>query len=341
MIIIILKLIILTIISLIASISDIKFGIIKNNYIIVGTVFSIVLNVLTCFFETSYIKIQLINILIINIISILLYVFHVWAGGDCKLIFVVSLLIPYEFYYNFLNPYFSLLLLLAFIFIFSYLYLIFDSVKNAILKKRTVGFHKLTLGLKNYILSYICNLVYIILINQLLIIFFEKIIYSFSYLLLIVNICLIIIISSIKQLSNKYLVVSILFIDIVLSFVFNISILSYTMLINYLVACLIIIFRLFVDEYNYETIPTKDVKPGMILSLNTTILFSNSRVKGLPELSSENLKSRLTYEEVKSILRWEKSKYGKSEVQIVRKIPFAIFISLGTIFFILLGVITE
>ena len=234
MIIVILKLIILAIILLITSISDIKFGIIKNNYIIVGTIFSIILNTMACFFETSYIKYQLINILIINIISILLYVFHAWAGGDCKLIFVVSLLIPYEVYYNFLNPYFSLLILMAFIFIFSYFYLIFDSIRNAILKKRTIGFIELILGLKSYILSYICNLVYIILIDQLLIILFEKIIYSFSYLLLIVNICLIIIISSIKQLFNKYLVVSALFIDIVLSFVFNISILSYTMLINLL-----------------------------------------------------------------------------------------------------------
>ena len=182
MIIVILKLIILTIILLITSISDIKFGIIKNNYIIVGTIFSIILNTVAYFFETSYIKYQLINILIINIISILLYVFHVWAGGDCKLIFVVSLLIPYELYYNFFNPYFSLLLLMAFVFIFSYLYLIFDSIRNAILKKRTIGFLELILGLKSYILSYICNLVYIILIDQLLIILFEKIIYSFSYL---------------------------------------------------------------------------------------------------------------------------------------------------------------
>ena len=101
-----------------------------------------------------------------------------------------------------------------------------------------------------------------------------------------------------------------------------------------------VVLRLFIDEYNYEIIPTSNVEKGMILSLETSLLFSNSKVKGLPNPSTEDLRSRLT-EEAQSIRRWEKSKYGVSEVKIVRKMPFAIFISLGTLVFIFLGVLLK
>lgn len=341
MVIILLKLVVLASALLLSTLSDIRTGIIKNKYIVFAIILGAILNFVTFFYETSFIKYQLINILVVNIISVFLYVFHAWAGGDCKLVFAVSLLVPYELYFSFINPYFSLLLLMAFIFVFSYLFLIYDSIKSAVLKKYIFNPNEVFKKLKCYIKTYLCNLIYIVFVDQLLIILFERIVNNFPYLLLIVNACLVILLFSVKLLKNKYLVCIVLFFDVVLSIVFSITILSYMMLLNYLIACLITLLRFFIDEFNYEIIPTKNVKSGMILSLNTTILFTNSRVKGLPKLSSETLNSRLTNDEAQSVLRWEKSKYGKSEIQIVRKIPFAIFISLGTVLFIVLGVITK
>ena len=60
-----------------------------------------------------------------------------------------------------------------------------------------------------------------------------------------------------------------------------------------------------------------------------------SNIKGLPkEKNTEDIRSRITEEEAESIKRWEFSKYGQSEIVIVRKIPFAIFISIGSIVYI-------
>ena len=81
--------------------------------------------------------------------------------------------------------------------------------------------------------------------------------------------------------------------------------------------------------YNYKTIPTEDVTEGMVLSGTDTLFMQQSRVKGLPALSDETLRSRITAEEADSVKRWGKSKYGKSEISIVRKIPFAAFLSIG------------
>ena len=148
------------------------------------------------------------------------------------------------------------------------------------------------------------------------------------------------VVSGIKILQNKYLVLIIAISVIVIKLLQQQAIISKSMLLNYTIVFLMLLLRLFIDEYNYETIPTKEVKKGMILATSTVVLFLNSKVKGLPLSSTEDLRSRLTQEEVDSILRWEHSKYGSDSIQIVRKIPFAIFISSGTIMFLLFGVFT-
>ena len=76
----------------------------------------------------------------------------------------------------------------------------------------------------------------------------------------------------------------------------------------------------------------------MIISAETSMLFLNSRVKGLPDMSHEIVSDRISESECESIHRWEKSKYGSKTVKIVRKIPFAIFTSLGIVTYIIVGV---
>ena len=64
---------------------------------------------------------------------------------------------------------------------------------------------------------------------------------------------------------------------------------------------LLVVFRTFAGKYNYKTIPVSELKPGMILSMGSILLFAGSRVKGLPSFSTEDLKSRLSAGEVDSI----------------------------------------
>ena len=83
-----------------------------------------------------------------------------------------------------------------------------------------------------------------------------------------------------------------------------------------------------------EEYSTSKVEKGMVLAYSTIVYFIPSTIKGLPkEKTTEDIRSRITADEAESIKRWETSKYGQPEIVIVRKIPFAIFISIGTVIY--------
>ena len=100
----------------------------------------------------------------------------------------------------------------------------------------------------------------------------------------------------------------------------------------------VMFLRIIAERYNYQEIPTVSVKERMIPAAVTVLAFKKSKVRGLPTCMTEDLRARLTCEEVDSILRWKDSKQGKSTIIIVRKIPFAIFITIGTMIFLIMEV---
>ena len=72
--------------------------------------------------------------------------------------------------------------------------------------------------------------------------------------------------------------------------------------------------------------------------MNTVVCFIGSKINGLPMAMTEDLRSRLSEEEAESVVRWKGSKQGSETVTIVKKIPFAIFIALGVLVFLILEV---
>lgn len=334
----ILKILCVILLCAYASISDIRTGIIKNKYLLIFSIIGLILDIVSwCIFEKDSFFIQLVNIAVVCIISVLMYVFRIWAGGDCKYTIAISLLLPFSLYPIFLGKWYVLVLFMAIAFVFSYFYLIVDSIRYAIKSKKVVSGKKLRTGLASFLLKCVINLAYIVLIDGILILLFPYLLSKYKYLTMIVNICIVLIISGIKHLSNIIIVSIIVLTDIIICSVFNLQMINRYMILNYLIACLTLIFRFFIDEYNYEIIKTKDVKKGTILSISTILAFADSHVKGLPTSTTEDIRSRLSEDEAQSIHRWEKSTYGTETVQIVRKIPFAIFLSIGAIVFLILG----
>lgn len=98
---------------------------------------------------------------------------------------------------------------------------------------------------------------------------------------------------------------------------------------DYLLMLFVVFSQRFCAMYNYQLIPTGMVKRGMILSMETVMLFRASRVKGLPNDLSEELTARISEEEANAVRRWGKSAFGKPNIWIVRKVPFAIMIFIG------------
>ena len=103
----------------------------------------------------------------------------------------------------------------------------------------------------------------------------------------------------------------------------------------YALLAVILFLRMISDRYSYQMIPTSEVREGMVLSQKSILLLSASRIKGLPFYTTEDMRSRISEAEAESLHRWESSKYGQSEIEIVRKLPFAIFISIGIFVLIL------
>ena len=73
-----------------------------------------------------------------------------------------------------------------------------------------------------------------------------------------------------------------------------------------------------------------EIKKGIILSTFSSVLMQNSRIIGFHSISTEDLSRGLTESEVDSIKREAKSR-KKTEITMIRKIPFAIFISFSYI----------
>ena len=66
------------------------------------------------------------------------------------------------------------------------------------------------------------------------------------------------------------------------------------------------------------------------MSTFSSVLMQNSRIIGFHSISTEDLSRGLTESEVDSIKREAKSR-KKTEITMIRKIPFAIFISFSYI----------
>ena len=146
------------------------------------------------------------------------------------------------------------------------------------------------------------------------------------------------VISRIKVLGNVWVIIGVAAFDVAMIIISH----NFTIVTNwknYLLVFLFMILKSFMSLYNYKTVSVEEVTSGMVLTRTDTLFMQRSRVKGLPAVSDETLKSRLTKDEADSVKRWGKSKYGKPQVSIVRKIPFAAFLSIGTVLYFLVGVL--
>ena len=94
----------------------------------------------------------------------------------------------------------------------------------------------------------------------------------------------------------------------------------------------------FNNDYNYEEIVIEQLKPGMILSTTSSYIFFNDKLSKYKKISDETLRSRLTEKDIDQIKEVSLKRDYIKNITIMKKIPFALFISLSTIIIILEGV---
>ena len=326
-----------------ASVSDLKTGKIPNRSILIAFAFG-VWGIVPYYaiFAGDCLPAYAVNNLLSILISLMLYASGAWGAGDCKLLCATVFLLPARLYCLHNRSMASCFFLIALIFIAALLYIMGETIYLGIRRKDLIRFPGLHLNMKSYLHGLGFYFFFLNLSDVLLVRIIPSVVLNDALFLMAVHFVLILL-AMLLEPRASWTAVGIMAAVWAASLLtglthFSLSGINWKI---YIVAILLTWFRAIADKYNYKSIAVSELKPGMILSLATIMLFSGARIENLPVFSSEDLKSRLTPEEVESVKRWAKSKNGHNTIIIVRKIPFALFIAIGTVLFAVLEVLVS
>jgi hypothetical protein len=322
----------------VASITDIRHGLIANKHILCAAIPATALNAVYYFsFARTFFPAFVVNLSIMILISILFYAYHLWSAGDSKLLIMVIFCIPARICYKNSQTLAPTIQVIILIFSLAYVYLIVQSIVLGIKKRDLFEIKTIRLHIRNFLRQYLQCTVYAFLLNELLYLPIFINFYSYNIdLIMIINLLFMLTILHVRFFSNKNVMILATIATLVLAYLTGFEILGSLQPQIYILAVVIVLLRMIAEKYNYQTIPTTAISQGMVLAWTTILLFKPSRIHGLPVNTTEDIRSKLTHQEVGSIIRWRSSKYGKEEIVIVSKMPFAIFIALGTIIFIIM-----
>lgn len=329
------QLAVLTALFLNAALSDLRSGIVSNKSIL----FALGAGALSAlpyyaFFASDCLAAYAVNLVIGIGVSLLLHAMGIWGAGDSKLLSVTVLLFPARLYCINSQSLASCFLLIAIVFIIAFIYVVADTLIVGIKQKDLFKLPKRNFDLKGYLKGFLFFFLMLALFNGVLFALLPDALLIDRTLLAAIHFVVILIGARLEEKANWYIVSAMAAVYAVMLLCriirFDLSGIDWRI---YIAVILLVVFRTFAGKYNYKTIPVSELKPGMILSMGSILLFAGSRVKGLPSFSTEDLKSRLSAGEVDSIGRWSKTANGQETIVIVRKIPFAVFIGAGTLLF--------
>ena len=314
--------------SVLAIKSDISKGLIYNKVLFLFSVIGIILDILYYgIFAQDIVLDFLINFIIVFLICMILFFTHAFAGGDCKFCIILALLYPARFYLVYSNNIYTLFAAIGLAIAFGYIYMLCLSIVNLAKGKNALSKQYICSFILAFAKSFFSALIFITTIN-LLIILFENIteIYVNIWIVRLICIAAAWLIGKFDFFRKWYVCAGGILFDIVLAFLMH----AFPLINpgNYLLVTILLLCQLMIRNNLYLEINIADLRAGMILSTFSSVLMQNSRVRGLPQVSSEDLRNRLTESEVASIQRWAAGN-NVEKISIVRKIPFAIFLSLG------------
>lgn len=320
---------------LLCSKSDLKTGIISNKTLLIFFAVAVGLDLIyyKCFVSDLFVDF-LINFTIVTVISLVLFYLGVFAGGDCKFTIVLALMFPSRFYVEFRNSNITLIFAIAFAIFAGYCYLLASSVKAIITKKVSITFEYIKQYIINFLKVYLSAIIYISLLNILFEIFNGFKVNINLWIIRIICIIFAWCVGKFDILKKWFFVVPALVAVVVLSIIFKVIPVSINPE-NYILVFVLLFCQMAIKTNIYETISVDQLKKGMILSTVSTVVMQSSITQGLPSVSTEDLKSRLTLDEIESVKIWARATHT-DVLTIVKKIPFGIFISIGFISYFVL-----
>lgn len=308
--------------------SDLRTGFIYNKVLAIFLVLAAVIDAIYYgLFVNDLLVDFLVNIAVVAIVSLYLFYTHSFAGGDCKMTVVASLFFPARYYWELGSSNITLVFAIAFALFAGYCYLLGDSLWAIAKKKVVITFDYVKQMIFSFLKSYIAATVYISLFNSIIMTISNYVVevnvWFISLMCLIVAWC----IGRFPVFKKWRVFIPAACVMILVSVVTKTSPISLN-LENYVLVLLLLLSQMTIKTTIYEKVEVSQLKKGMILTTLSSVLMQKSITKGLPGVSTEDLRSRLTADEISSIKIWAKATHTDS-LMIVKKIPFAIFISIG------------
>lgn len=317
--------------------SDIRTGTVGNKSLIIALAAGLFSTIpYYAFFSSDCLTAYAVNAAIGIGVSVILYSMGIWGAGDSKLLSVTAIVFPARLYCLNNKSIASCFMLISIIFIIAFIYVIIDTLIVGIRQKDLFRLPERHFNWKGWLKGFVFLYLMLGLFNGVLFALLPDTLSADRTLLTAIHFLILLIGLRSAKKVNRFIVLAmgtayfIMFLFKIIRFDF-----SRINIWIYIVAVILVVLRSFAEKYNYKTIRVSELKPGMILSMGSILLLSGSKVKGLPSFSTEDLKSRLSSDEVDSIIRWAKTHNGQDAVVIVRKIPFALFIGVGTLLFAL------
>lgn len=318
----------LVILSVMTVKSDLREGMIYNKTLLPFATIALILDCIYYGFFVRDIWVEfVVNTVLIIMICLFLFYTHSFAGGDCKLCIIMALLYPGRFYFIYVGSAYTLLFAVAFAIFWGYVYLLVSSVARLI-----NGRNQMTINyVKNYLLAFVYSFasatIYISAINLLDYSLYCKGININVWIVRTLCLGMAWIVGKYSILKKWYVLGFVMIADIVFAAALKIIPVSVNPE-NYILVVVLLVCQMTIKTNLYEEVDVCNLKEGMILTTISSMMMQNSRVRGLPRISMEGLRDRLSENEVASVKRWAEGR-NIVTISIVKKIPFAVFLAMG------------
>lgn len=318
--------------------TDLKYHKAFNRDLLGFAIFGVIIQLCNLLLGFQDLLAFIINLAITFGVSFAFFAFRIWAAGDAKLFTVMVLLVPYQFYKVNETELFPAFFILGLVFTTALIYVFLESAYffvKEIVKSKKFSLREFVPKLtKDFFLSWVIGYLAADTFTGLAMLMGQNFLMNNRYTFVIVHLLLITALFSLLDTAQKKVLFTVACVSVRLLMASPLVKYPIQFSIDFIfVTAVIIVFRTFTERYNYQTIPTSDIRVGQILAKSNFIFLLPSKVKDLPEWSDESTRCRLNLSEVNAIKRWENSKHGRKTVTIVRHIPFAPFIFLGTLIF--------
>lgn len=322
--------------------SDCKRDLIENQSLLIAAAMLLPMDALYYWlYGSEWLSSFGVNFMVLAIAGVFFYAQHIWGAGDSKLLFVIGLAIPGRLYAEGRLGLGAGLVIIAMAFIAAFIWILLHGIWQGIKQHNLLKLPQRYFDLKRMLASYVLVVSLMQILDRACRLMLPNELLSSPYIARGIYFAVLLWLIAwrnslpIKRLYGLaamafFLMIAFFAVWGLPQFVFSVFV---------LVAVVGLFFvRMMIEKYNYQSIPTATVRSGQILSAATVLSFAPSQVRGLPTNLSEDMEAKLTEEEAASVRRWEKSKYGRASVVIVRKIPFAIFLGIGVLAMLVLEV---